>query len=110
VQDDTRFEVQAWDTAVGTNNGDGIQQVDFEIIGPGGIIVLTQSYFAPTYCAFGNNVNCEPWDNTAFISFAVAPDGLYTIRARALSDGGVYTSWIEITFILAKAATATPTP
>lgn len=98
----TRFEASAWDTTVGTNNGDGIQQVEFEITGPGGILVIVSTEFFVAYCAFGANGPCDVWDASASTSFASAPDGVYTIRARALSDLGIYTPWETRTFTLAK--------
>jgi len=107
----TRFEVIAWDSAVGTNNGDGIQDTFYEIIGPGGIVILSGVNEAHLrYCVFKGHEPCDLWDNEATISYADAPNGVYTIRARALSDSGVFTPWIERTFILAKTPTATPAP
>ena len=101
----TRFEAFAWDTTVGLSNGDGIERVDFEIVGPGGLIVVTQPEYIASYCAFDGNGPCNDWDddNGAAIDFWNAPDGEYTIYARALSDSGVYTPWVSLTFIVAKA-------
>lgn len=98
----TQFEAFAWDAAVGTNNGDGIQTVYFEITGPGGIVVLIEDEFFVQYCIFGNNGPCDYWDDSAFISFEDAPNGTYTIRARALSTSGIYTAWETRTFELNK--------
>ena len=100
----TEFEIEAWDTGVGASNGDGIDTVYIEILGPGGIGILSPptDEFVVKYCAFSGNGPCPTWDNAAAILFADAPNGVYTIRAATLTDLGVVSEWVTITFTLAK--------
>ena len=101
----TAFEVQAWDTSVGTSNGDGIAEVIIEITGPGGTIIVNRSEFLARYCVFSGDGPCDQWDATASTPFLSAPDGDYVIRARARSISGIYTSLATRTFTLAKGPT-----
>ncbi|MBW8009996.1 MAG: pilus assembly protein [Chloroflexi bacterium] len=109
---ETYFEMQAWWPTIGTNNGDGIDRVYINLIGPGGEDLLNPDTdeFNVSYCAFDGNGPCGFWDDTASILFAAAPNGVYTLSARAVNTNGDFSDWVSITFTLAKPATPTPTP
>lgn len=56
------FLVGAVDNSVGTNEGDGVQDVVFSIFGTGGTLVYQKIESTPAYCAFGGDFPCAPHD------------------------------------------------
>lgn len=95
---DTAFEVEAWDPAVGTNNGDGIDWVQIQVIAPGGTLYSDVIEFIVGYCAFQGDSPCGFWDNIVVPNFNSAPEGVYTIRARAYTTAGLLTDWVSLNF------------
>jgi hypothetical protein len=106
----TSFEVIAYDPNVGVTNGAGIEDVDMQIVGPGGTILSTVDTGAP-WCVFAGNDNpCAQWRTWSLnnpyngysnVGFYDAPDGTYTIRARARKNlGSPWSAWVERTFEL----------
>ncbi|MBZ0274853.1 MAG: DUF3324 domain-containing protein, partial [Anaerolineae bacterium] len=95
TQDDTHFQAMAYDSAVGTNDGGGIQRVEFEVYNPSGTLIHSHAETQAVFCAFGGNVPCN-----------IAPSGLlglpgtYTLKARAQSTGGTWTDWVSRTFVV----------
>ncbi|MCB9453324.1 MAG: PD40 domain-containing protein [Anaerolineaceae bacterium] len=95
TQDDTRFQAVAYDPAVGTNDGDGIQRVEFEVYNPSGALIHSSSETQAAFCAFGGNVPCN-----------IAPSGLlglpgtYTLKARAQATDDAWTDWVSRTFVV----------
>ncbi len=101
----TSFEAQAWDTAVGTTNGDGIDHVNFWFTYGGSPISplpdagSPQVQSAVRYCAFTGTGTCltvngwlggSPYDSL--------PDGTYTMYVQAWGvsgDSGVITRTFE---------------
>jgi hypothetical protein len=62
--DDLFFQANANDPGVGPNDGDGIATVKFEIFGPNGDLVHTQTERNSLFCAFGggdNGQDCNHW-------------------------------------------------
>jgi hypothetical protein len=57
------------------------------------------------YCYFGGNGPC----NSGPANFFSAPPGTYTLRARAVTTGNIFSAWLSRTFVISAAATATPT-
>ena len=57
----TFFLVGAFDTAFGTNEGDGVRQVTFSIFDSDGHLVHEKVETMPSYCAFGGDFPCEPY-------------------------------------------------
>ncbi len=56
------FRVKAFDPAVGTNDGDGIDHVDMSILDPGNTEVYQRRENTAGYCAFsGGEPNCMLW-------------------------------------------------
>jgi hypothetical protein len=115
----TEFFAVAWDPLVGTTNGDGIISVHFELIYEAtGTLIMTNSVFAPQYCAFGGNGPCNRWQSPPVNppwNWSTAPNGSYRLRARAVGMDGRVSAWDEHVFTVAKplatvTATATPTP
>jgi hypothetical protein len=105
-QSDTDFEAIAWDTGVGSTNGDGISRVYFQIYDPNGNRILNRSEGVPAYCAYSGNGPCgEMYDGT----WNSLINGTYTIMARARAYTGVYSPWVEKTFIINRPPTQTPT-
>lgn len=84
----TKFEAKAWDTASGTNNGDGITRVDFWFSGPDDLGHPAGNPYhenAVRYCAFGGTSNCNPMGAI----FSSLPSGTYTMYAQATGASGV---------------------
>ena len=81
-----RIEAQAYDPAAGTENGDGIEYVYFEIRDQEGNLIFENDEETPAYCAFGGNSPCE-------VSLEVMGDsgggfGVYQVTATAYAAGG----------------------
>lgn len=104
--EDTRFRATAYDPAVGTADGAGIQRVAFEIYTPNNVLAFSSSDTTAPYCAFGGNNPCN------FTSLqGGGANGTYTLRARAQASGGTWSNWVSRTFVIgAPSATATFTP
>jgi hypothetical protein len=105
---DTQFQALAWDPEVGTSDGDGINRVRFEIIGPSPSTNTrhTQSEYSAGYCTFGGNNPCNQMSQSLWDSL---PNGTYTIRAQARANDGRYSVWDEVDFIIDKPPTPTST-
>jgi hypothetical protein len=102
-QSQTAFEAQAWDTLVGTNNGDGIQSVVFIITNSGGTQILNSSQGAVRYCAFTGTGSCNTWSAPpATVNWTSLPNGTYTISARAFAPDGRFSAWDIHTFTISK--------
>ncbi len=105
TQDDTRFQAMAYDPAVGTNDGDGIQGVEFEIRDSADTLLYSAADTMHAYCAFGGDGPC----NVAPGPVTSASPGTYTLRARAQSTGGTWTDWVVRTFVIGDSPTPAPT-
>jgi hypothetical protein len=86
------FEAQAWDTSVGTGNGDGIQHVYFWFSDSLGQAVpgLPDSggkfeQHSVKYCAFSGTVNCQTMPSGIFNNL---PADTYTMYVQAVGDSG----------------------
>ncbi|MCB9451016.1 MAG: PD40 domain-containing protein [Anaerolineaceae bacterium] len=99
TQDDTRFQAVAYDPAVGANDGDGIQQVDFELYDPAGTLIYANNELQAAYCVFGGDAPC----NTAPAGLFNQLGMYYTLKARAETTGGIWTEWVSRTFIVLSA-------
>jgi hypothetical protein len=93
---DTAFEAQAWDTAVGTSNGDGIDHVNLWFTFAGGAIPPLPDAGSPAvlysvrYCAFGGTSNCKTMNyNYNSEIFKTLSSGIYTMYVRAWGVSGV---------------------
>lgn len=76
----------AYDPAVGTNDGDGMEgpgSVFFEIIDSQGTVLDTQTENTHTFDMSWNTANTDPAAGPVF------PNGVYTIRVTATSDTGL---------------------
>ncbi|HLF87308.1 MAG TPA: TadE family protein, partial [Anaerolineales bacterium] len=114
-QNQTKFEVDAWDTGVGTQNGDGINRVHIVILDPDGNVVQNRNDNSAPFCAWGGASPCPKMSQTDWDSLV---NGTYTMIAWGRSS--VTASWSapdQITFILDRTLptptptrTATPTP
>ncbi|MCB0111540.1 MAG: SH3 domain-containing protein, partial [Caldilineaceae bacterium] len=86
ITDSLVFQVTAFNPTIGTNDGDGIDNVQMQIVGPDGEIVYEKQENTPGYCAFGGG---EPDCSTLVFSNNDNrwPDGqpvqggLHTLRA-----------------------------
>jgi hypothetical protein len=106
-QSETAFEAVAWDTGVGTNNGDGIDQMHLVILDPSGNAVVNRTDASVPYCAFGNQSPCPTMGNTQWNSL---PNGTYTMIAWGKSS--ITAAWSpphQVYFELARYV-STPTP
>ncbi len=62
VSDALVFQVEAYNPAVGNQDGDGIDRVDMEILGPNGRRVYQNTESNAHYCAFqGGEPDCNIW-------------------------------------------------
>ncbi len=91
-QGQTHFEAEAWDTAVGTINGDGITHVNFWFSDSGGNPVSgLASAGSPTvqnsarFCAFGGSGTCSLMTPGIYSALAV---GTYTMYVDAFGISG----------------------
>jgi hypothetical protein len=97
----TRFEAKAWDTSVGTANGQGITHVKFWFTYAGGPIAPLPSAGSPhvensvRYCAFGGTGTCNRVNDTyGPTTYANLPSGNYVMYVQAVGVDGtsdVYT-------------------
>lgn len=113
---ETAFRATAFDPNVGTNDGDGVNFVEFEIVSAGGSRVhfLRDTSFG-SYCTFGEiGSDCLQMDNADSGRtkkenntpvpiyediFAGLAEGDYVLRARAQSSNGFsWSAWEEVTF------------
>jgi formylglycine-generating enzyme required for sulfatase activity len=95
------YEVRAYDPAVGTANGDGIAQVDMQIVDPAnGMAVYTIARTTPispelgvAYCALSED--CAPWDFSAhdytWPNGEPIQNGTYLLRALVSTPGNMRT-------------------
>jgi Tol biopolymer transport system component len=104
--DQTRFQAVAYNPAVGTTDGAGIQQVEFEIRDSTNALLYSFTDTTAAYCAFGGGSPCS----AAPGPISSAAPGTYMLLARAKTTGGVYTAWVPRPFVMGGAPTNTPTP
>ena len=78
----TKFEAEAWDTAIGINNGDGITSVEFVIYDSTSTPIYADTDGTPLYCAFGGDSSC----GNAASAGVTLPAGNYTLEATVLTD------------------------
>ena len=114
-RDDSPFEVEAWMPHIGTDNGDGVGLVAFQILegdDPSDVLndVIYASYSMidnanEPFCAFGpdGSNECLPMptdDNDTGLDFYKLAPGTYTIRVMVLYEGqdseDVWTTWRKI--------------
>jgi hypothetical protein len=93
--DETMFEVEAWDPVMGNTNGDGITSITFVLYDSTGNTVHTYTDTAPTYCAFGGNNNCG---DAASAGVLLSSD-TYALEVTMLTDAGE-TKMITQTFFI----------
>ena len=92
---ETMFEAEAWDPAIGTNNGDGITSITFVIYDSIGTTIHTSTDMAASYCEFGGNNNC----NDAASAGVLLSSGTYTLEVTMLTDAGE-TKTLTRTFVI----------
>lgn len=93
---DSRIRAIAYDTDVGTNDGDGIRKVQFEIRSPLGSLFKGETDEDKRYCMFGGGSPCDGMDS---VLQGRLVNGTYTVRARALGDF-LWSDWVETTFVI----------
>jgi hypothetical protein len=93
--DETMFEVEAWDPAVGTTNGAGITSIAFTIYDSIGNALHTYTDVTSSYCAFGGDSSCSDSASAG----VTLHNGTYTLEVTMLTDAGV-TKTITQTFII----------
>jgi hypothetical protein len=94
----TRFEARAWDTSVGTTNGDGIIHVNFWFSGPrnlGHPAGNPRVENSVRYCAFSGTGTCNHMGGGLLSSL---PSGIYTMYVQATGVSGV-SDVVTITFV-----------
>jgi hypothetical protein len=100
---ETALQVIAYDSAIGTSDGDGITSAEIRIRRPdGGFIVMskgtTQTDNTAPYCAFDDNGStCNTMDGA---TFATLSPGTYTILTRARSTSGTWSGWVSSAFVI----------
>lgn len=104
----TRFEAIAYNPNVGTNNGDGIANVQFQIYDPNNNLISSRTESAVAYCAFSGNSPCSTMPTSLWDTLN---NGIYEIRARATSSESCIgtTEWVSKTFTVNRPPTPTPT-
>jgi hypothetical protein len=103
---DTRFEVEAWDTAVGATNGDGIDHVHFWFTYEGGPPPAPlpdsgspQNQIAVKYCAFTGAGACKTINGQyGGSAFGSLPIGTYTMYVQAWGTVSGDSGVVSITF------------
>lgn len=95
ASDQTRFQIAAHDPNIGTADGAGIQQVEFELYDSANALIYSSSDTVAPYCLFGGESEC----NTGQEHFT-GPNGTYALRARAQATAGNWTEWVSRTFVL----------
>ncbi|MBN1886647.1 MAG: pilus assembly protein [Thermoflexales bacterium] len=98
----TGFEALAYDPDAGLTNGTGIAQVQFQLYTPSGAKILDRTESTVAYCVFSGDAPCAAWDSNASVSFDDAPNGSYTLKARAYSNTKGWSDWVERSFTLSK--------
>jgi hypothetical protein len=103
---DTTFEAEAWDTAVGMTNGDGINHVYFWFTFAGAPVHPLPDAGDPQvqndvrYCPFTGTSTCLTMDDTLGAgTFSSLTPGTYTMHVQASGSSGVsevYTRTFEI--------------
>lgn len=83
--DELAFQVNANDTHIGANNGDGIANVTFQIYAPGGDKVYERTERNALYCAFGGGDNGQPCTTWRF-----SEHGYQWPGGAALENGATY--------------------
>jgi len=106
-RDQTPFEAVAWDPLVGSNNGDGIQKVTFELYFPDGTVKRHTEYSA-RYCTFGGDSSCRNmW--RSWWGILHNRNGIATLRVRAYSrERKAWSPWVARSFTV-NLPTPTPT-
>jgi hypothetical protein len=102
----TDFEVWAWDTAVGTQNGKGIDHVNFwftylgEPVPPLPDFINSQIQSAVKYCAFTGAGTCltmnAKWGGNTFNNLL---PGIYTMYVQAFGTMSGDSGIVSITFV-----------
>lgn len=93
--DQTKFEAESWDSNVGTNNGDGITSVTFDLKDSSGTIIPTFVDSLAPYCVFDGS----PCSNAASAGFIPLTADTYTIEATVLSTSAI-TKMVTRTFVI----------
>jgi hypothetical protein len=97
-----------------SDDGVGINRVEFQIewVDGGGVIVYERTENNPAYCGFSGDSPCttHPVSSSNW-PFGGDPinAGLHKLMARAEDDGGNWSDWEYVYFILDLAPTPTPT-
>src|SRR6185436_19351246 len=94
--DELVFETTANDPNVGTDNGAGIANVNFQVFDSQGNQVYERTENNPRYCAFGggdNGQDCTVWrfsdhNNTWPSGTPVGNGGSYKLQARIKANSG----------------------
>lgn len=87
------FQVEAFDPAVGSSDGDGIDNVDMRIYGPDGSEVYQRTENNAAYCAFGGGEpDCTVWSfadhGNSWPSGSALTPGPHTLHATVSADDG----------------------
>lgn len=105
TRDDTRFEIMAFDSGVGNNNGDGISLVEFEIYNLEENLIYFRSERLPQFCAFGGDTICNIAPSTLFTFI-----GDYNLRVRVRDMAGDWSEWANRPFNVDRLLLPTPNP
>jgi hypothetical protein len=89
------FEAEAWDPAIGTNNGDGITSVSFTISNSLGAIIYSYADSTSNYCVFKGDGPCKDAEKEGMPLKA----DTYTIEATVLTIAGE-TKTVTRTFVV----------
>lgn len=96
----TNFEAVSWDTGVGTNNGDGINQMHLVILDPSGTVRINLFDTSAPYCFWGIVDPCPLMSEMYWNSF---PNGDYTLIAWGRSSvTNAWSSPVVLQFRLAR--------
>ena len=103
----TAFEAEGWDTGVGSFNGAGVRRIRFEIYDPNNNRIVNRNEYVIRYCAFGGgSPNCNLMGTSMWNNLI---NGNYRMRSRTEGVSGVWSPWEEITFVINRPPTQTPT-
>lgn len=93
-----------FDTAVGQNEGDGVEEVRFTIIDENGVTVHERVEKIPTYCAFGGDSQCIVWSFSAngntWPNGTPAKSGFYDAGVSAVGTNRSRTAFWSYSFEL----------
>lgn len=92
----TRFEVIAYDTSVGSANGDGIASVSFTLTKLDGTPIHTFTDSAAGFCEFPNDTHCDTMGQELW---ATLVNDQYRLTAAITSQAG-YAKTISVTFYI----------